>query len=122
MEGVQTGAIVAVALAIALGLVEVVKALVSRIGNGKKTGQKESPQDIAEVKAAIAAVHQQVQDPDGVPLSYYAKQQIHIARAELKRIEGIAANQERSAAIQERSVELLTRLEARMESLEKKAS
>ena len=126
----QTIALLGASFAIALGLVEVVKVLVGKIGNGKKangalnktSAEAMKAQASSELKAALLTINQQVQDRDGVPLSFHAREQIKISRAILKEMESLAQAQNETAHIQKSSVELLAKLETRMEALEKRAS
>jgi hypothetical protein len=107
----QTIGLLAVALAIALGLVEVVKALVGRLGNGKRNGNgngrsstevRKLLEDHTECRGAMLSIHQQVQDRDGVPLSFHLREQIKISRAMLERMESMAQSQNDTAHILEK--------------------
>lgn len=114
----QTIGLLAVALAIALGLVEVVKALVSRIGNGKN-GRKNlgtscdrhsDAMDAIEKVSGIQVqqvsdtleIKKQVQDRDGVPLSFHMREQMAVSRAMLSRMEVMANTQQKTTAILEK--------------------
>ena len=116
----KTIGILAGSLAVSYGLVEVVKALISRL-NGKKNGNgsdsrklEKLVEDQIECKGALLAVHQQVKDRDGVPLSFHMRELMTVSRAMLSRMESMAETQNETAHLQESSAAILERLEKRV--------
>jgi hypothetical protein len=107
---ITDGAIIAGLLTMGIGLVETVKALAARNGRRKNSVDlrkcedvlRDNTHDHVEIKSAVLATHQQVQDRDGVPLSFHMREQIKISRAMLTQMEGLAKTQNDTAHILER--------------------